>query len=92
LRALTLRAIADDYESFQMVVHEVTKWSSERGLTYSEEEIASMLLMLVDEDLARAWRLGDLAERIAVTRKSIADEEVAFIISKKGMDALPEEA
>ena len=55
LKALTLRAIADDYESFVMVVHEVTKWSSERELSFSEEEIESTLLMLVDEEL------GDLA-------------------------------
>ncbi len=84
LRSLVLESIANDYEDFQMVVHEVTQWAKKREISFSIDEIANTLLDLISEANARAWRLGDAPERIQVTRKCLGDQDVYFIITSKG--------
>ena len=57
VRSIVMDAIADDYEDLQTVVGEVSCWSSEHGLALTHGEILDALTGLIDEGLAKAYRL-----------------------------------
>ena|ERR1700694_3775136 len=88
LRTLVLRAVADDYEDCQMVIHEVTKWAIERDLSFSAGEISNVLVALVGEGLATAWQLGDAPRRIHFTNQSLGGEDIYFFFSAAGKKAI----
>jgi hypothetical protein len=87
LRSLVLRAIADDYEDCQMVIHEVNKWAVERDLSFSASEISNAVVAVVVQGLASAWQLGDSPLRIQVTNQSLG-RDIYFIISAAGKKAM----
>lgn len=82
LQALTLDAISNDYENFQMVVSEVSRWAKQRQLVFSIDEIADMLLSLVDGDLATTAppEFADQRDR----RGDLENEDIYFKITAKG--------
>lgn len=63
-------AIADDYEDFDMVCAEVSKWARERSLVVEREEIASALQQVIDEGYADAFMYSPELRRYEVTRFS----------------------
>src|SRR5713226_8176853 len=59
IRNFVLRAIADDYEDFEMVFSEATKWASEDGrIRVTREEVIRGLEKLIEEGYAKAYLLS----------------------------------
>lgn len=56
LRGFTMDSIANDYEDFEMITYEVTRWAAEKGLTVTPDQIKSALRGVVLDGLARAYR------------------------------------
>ena len=53
-----LRAVADDYESFELVVEQATEWSKKRGFVPSRAEIAGALRRRILEKYIQSYLLS----------------------------------
>lgn len=99
ITAMVMDAIADDYEDFEMVVTEVTRWAAERGIPASQNEIAAGLTILIQAGLAKAYLLSakptDWAHevpeaewRAALTHPAAAEIPYYFYLTDEGKRAL----
>ena len=67
LKESAMRAIADDYEDFNMVCAEVSKWAKQRSLIVQRQEIAKALQRVIDEGYADAFMYSTELQRFEVT-------------------------
>ena len=89
VREMTLDAIADDFENFEMILHEVGKWSSELGAAASESEVAMALVSLVEDGLAQAYSMSSgRAEVIPIALSGLTDPLNYFLVTAKGKQEL----
>ena len=58
LRELILGAVADLYESFEMVLEHVTKLATERGLSITRDDVAETLGCVIREGYVQAYVLS----------------------------------
>jgi hypothetical protein len=89
LKESVMSAIADDYEDFDMVCAEVSKWAGERSLEVQRQEIANALQRVIEEGFGDAFIYSPEQQRYAVT--SFSSEEVSnlwFYLSAKGKRSL----
>jgi hypothetical protein len=88
LQNLVLNAFADDFEDFEMIIHEVTQWAAEKGLTFSQDEIAEALEQSIRSGYAKAYVLSPtLPGRIAdFSRENI--NEFYFCLTPEGLRIL----
>lgn len=92
LKESVMNAIADDYEDFDMVCLEVSKWAKERSLIVEQQEIANMLQRVIEEGYADAFMYSPELQRYEVT--SFPSGEVSdlwFYMSAKGKRFLERE-
>ena len=86
---MTLDAIANDYENFEMILHEVRKWSLEDGVPVpSDDEVASALISLVEDGLAQAYSVApspDGPKVIPISRAMIGDPYNYFYVTSQGI-------
>ena len=61
IRVFVLDAIADDYEDFDMIVGDIGRRAAREGVPVTPVEIWEGLMKLIDEGLARAYRLSTTA-------------------------------
>jgi len=93
LKESVMSAIANDYEDFDMVCAEVSKWARERGLTVEREEIADALQRVIDEGYADAFIYSPEGQRYEVA--SFSSHEVSdlwFYLTEKGKRFWEQEA
>ena len=50
-----LSAISNDYESYDMVLDEVTKWAEKDGLLFAQEDILKTLGLVIEKGYAKAY-------------------------------------
>jgi hypothetical protein len=58
LDELVLEAASNDFESFQCILAQVTKWSDEKGLPTSRQEVLEALQRVIREGYALAYLLS----------------------------------
>ena len=90
VREMTLDAIANDFENFEMILHEVRQWSSEElGAAASESEVAMALVSLVEDGLAQAYSMSSgRAEVIPISLSGLTDPLNYFLVTAKGKQEL----
>ena len=85
-RALVMAAIADDYEDFKMIADEVTRWTKERGLKVNPSEIHGHLTKLINDGLAKAYRLSQKLGAKEIPPPSLEDmsTDIYFFLTSEG--------
>lgn len=58
LHELVLEAMANDYESFECIIEQVTIFARNRGRTFTRQETAEALEWAIDEGYAQAYLLS----------------------------------
>jgi hypothetical protein len=81
---LVLRAIADDYESFDIIINSVSQWAASHGGDH--QSIKSALEQLIDEGYAQAYVLSSEppARPQAVKYSDAALYDLWFYVTEKG--------
>jgi hypothetical protein len=99
LRRMVLDAICNDYENAdQMILRDVAQDGAKLGLTVERSDIVDALTQLIEDGLAKAYRLSPSEAAKELEGMPPLDEveenfETYFYITKKGMDLhLPEDA
>jgi hypothetical protein len=84
MRTLVLRAIADDYESFDIIVESVTEWSV--GRRVDRQAVKSALEQLINEGYAQAYVLSSEPPAGAQPVQYCSDDvsDLWFYLTKKG--------
>jgi hypothetical protein len=89
LQDLVLNSFADDFEDFEMIVHEVTQWGNEKDLTFSREEIAAALEQSISNGHAQAYVLSPtMPSRTAKFSREHIDD-FYFYLTPAGRELLP---
>ena len=88
IQILALDVIADDYESFDKTVADVSTLGRNCGITIGAWEIAEALRILIKSDLARAYRLSPSHTFEPIRGLPAADgmEERYFWVTEKGRE------
>lgn len=84
-----LRAIADDYEDFPMILEEVQRWSQAQLGSVTKEDVLSALEQLVVEGYAQTYILSSTApyaKPVGFSRQNL--NALSFYVTKKGRNAL----
>jgi hypothetical protein len=82
-------AIANDYEDFDMVCAEVSKWATQRNLMVERHEIANALQQVIEDGYATAFIYSPELQRYEVTRfSSDKVSNIWFYLSAKGKRCL----
>jgi hypothetical protein len=63
IRMLVLNSIADDYENLEQIAKDVTRMSTECGVSVSTDEILNGLSDLIESNLATAYRFDRFRDR-----------------------------
>jgi hypothetical protein len=58
LSEFVLEAMANDYESFQCILEQVTKWSGQKGLPIQKDEVAGAVEHAIRDGYALAYSLS----------------------------------
>jgi hypothetical protein len=89
---MTLDAIADDFENFEMILNEVRRWSSEElDAAPSEQEVAMALISLVEDGLAQAYSFDPGSNSwkvIPISLSVLSDPSNYFLVTAKGKQEL----
>jgi hypothetical protein len=94
LRRFVMDAVADDYEDFVMIVHEVQRWATEDELSFAEVDIWNALDRLMKDGVVKAWNLpGSRELPIEVHQVTPeARQTCYFFLTDRGRAALQESA
>ena len=90
---LVLNAIADDYESLEIILVDVGRWAGEDGITFDVHEVQASLVELVGTGLARAFEYDHAAknyEMTSIPHPSDIAEDHWFYITSAGIQAMHE--
>ena len=91
LRSMILDAIANDYEDFAMVLHEVHKWCSEESRpAFNADAIKQELEQLLRLGFAKAYHLSQECPPQAVPREEAMSsiDHCYFLITPSGLAEL----
>jgi hypothetical protein len=93
IRRLVLIAIADDYENVdQVILRDVSRRGARLGVTLERSDIVTALGELVQQGLAKAYRLTESSSPLAgMPPLDVVEEyfETYFYITEKGKKLLP---
>jgi len=83
-----LDVIADDYENLEQIRKEVNSFGARSGLTIGSDEILEGLISLIEDGLAKAYRLSQTepVEAIEGQPPPAAMEDYYFWVTKKGRE------
>jgi hypothetical protein len=90
---LVLQAVADDFEEFEMIVNEITKWTSNK-MTPDVDRIQQALMKATAEGLVRAYESRD-HQLVATKADPQKIHSLWFYVTEEGklrMQKLEEEA
>jgi hypothetical protein len=86
IKALVLRAITDDYESFDIILECVAEWAAGLEITAHSRTVKGALEELINEDYAQAYLLSSSppaqAQPVPYDQHSIDD--LWFCVTSKG--------
>jgi hypothetical protein len=86
LRKYVLRAIADDYEDFEIVLRSVNSWARKHGVVPDRQQIQEALEELINEGYAQSYILSSgppaTAEPVPYSPELI--DSLWFYITPKG--------
>ena len=86
LRECVMRAIADDYENFEYVIHWTDRSTSDHELHASREEVIQVLKDLVDVGYAQAYVLSPLPPHSTPVPFAAADVDgLWFYLTPEGL-------
>ena len=83
---LIIDAIANDYESFETIVHEVNTWSLEQGRHVDIGEIRDGLLELIQCGYAKAYSLSPTSDpmEIGISELRSRFESAYYLLTEQG--------
>lgn len=86
VKQYVLRAISDDYETFDQILHDVTAWVAKRAEGVDRQIIIWALKELINGGYAEAYRLSSgppgSADAVTFTEQSL--DELWFYVTPKG--------
>ena len=88
---LVMNAIANDYEDFQTITADVSKWAAEDDLTITPELILESLERLVVKGVARAYVLSPTPVHVELVRTldpSLMQEGYYFMLTPESKQLL----
>jgi hypothetical protein len=87
LDELVLEAASNDFESFQCILDQVTKWFDEKGLATSRQEVLDALQRMIREGYALAYLLSS-QEPHSETVEFLPDrlDDFWFYVTPKGRE------
>ena len=85
VRSFVMSAIANDYEEIGMIVHDVGNWAAESGLSIDSKEIWDALIRLIEDGLAKAYRLGNAAVEIQNMSELSMDSDHYYYLTAEGI-------
>ncbi len=86
LQSLVITAMANDYEDFEMILHETLNWAPQKGLTVAREEVIEALEQLIEDGYAQAWVLSPTspAEVVPYSRENL--DNLYFYVTPRGRE------
>ncbi len=87
IRDIVMDAIANDYEDFTTILQEVTTCTRERGLRIEREEVAAILVGLINNGLAKAYRLSACSQiEVEGRPEGRVIEECYYLLTAEGTE------
>jgi hypothetical protein len=91
IRELVVCAAANDYENFEMVVKEVTRWAAEEGTDSNRQTIFERLSELITDGFMRAYVYSRESARYEMAECSRENlDELWFYVTDKGKQFVTE--
>jgi hypothetical protein len=89
LRSYVMSAIADDYESLQIVTDTVAEWAKKDGSTFDRQELLAELEALIREGYAQAYVLSARPPHASIAEYCVTRaDEFWFMLTLAGIRAL----
>ena len=86
LREMVLSSVANDYESFELIEEQVTRWTGEAKINFTADELAKHLQDLIREGLARAYVLSPQQPHSTVAEFSLERlDELWYLATPEGL-------
>ena len=87
---LIMQAMADDYEDFDTILHDVGNWARESGIPLDAAEVEKGIKTLIQNSLARAYHLSptESPELVRLEDLTIRAPETYFLLTPEGKLAL----
>jgi hypothetical protein len=84
-REFVLEAVSNDFESFDHILEQVIRWSSDRGLTTTRADIIGILKNTIRDDYVQAYVLSAEQPRGQVAEFSPEQlDRLWFYVTPKG--------
>jgi hypothetical protein len=91
IKEYVLWAIADDYESLDLILGDLKKWAQEDGLIIAREGVIAALGQLIEEASARAYVLAGQPPYATVVKLSENNaQDLWFYATEKGKSLVEE--
>jgi len=85
LSELVICAAANDYEDFETVVYEVTRWATERATAANRQTIFETLHEVINDGYVRAYVYAQESAKFKPADCSLEDlDELWFYVTDKG--------
>jgi hypothetical protein len=85
IRELVICAAADDYEDFEMVVNEVTRWAAEEGTASNRQTIFEKLREVITDGFMGAYVYSQESTKFEPAECSLENlDELWFYVTAKG--------
>ena len=89
LRQMIMDAIADDYEQLESILSQVRPWAEIERVQANDEEIIRLLIELITDGSAKAFRLSPTAPPLSVNEISPGElHDLYFLLSERGRSEL----
>jgi hypothetical protein len=91
LRDFVLEAVSNDYESFEQILEQVVRWSSDRGLSATRAEIIPILENAIRDGYVQAYILSAEQPHTQIVEFSLDRlDSLWFYVTPKGKQFVTE--